>query len=258
MRQACLRIALGAVVAACTASCSGGSGGAPTSSAKPSAAAATTAPPSSSAKPPPDQMPPITVDDLGPFIAGQRSNLKEADGMAKLKKVVSELPIQGKQVELVVLKKAKVPDVFVVVRELAAAGAPTIKIKADSRDDLPSELVVTPASKLGEKPPACAVVAMVSKNLATDVWGVKGGTGKRHVKGFAGPDLSNAGETLKKAIKKCDSKIAFFSAEDTLDWELAHMIGGAVIANDEEKKIATLVLLDEVPVPGRPVKGFGE
>ncbi|NUO49298.1 MAG: biopolymer transporter ExbD [Polyangiaceae bacterium] len=225
-------------------------------SAKP---ATTAAPPktTSSAATKTDEMPPVTVDDLGPFINGQRANLKEQDGPAKLKKVIGDLPIKGKEVPLVILKKAKIPDVLAVVKELGAAGAPSVKIKVgEGRGDLPKEFSVVPQAKLADKPPACAVVAMVSKNLATDVWAITGGTGKRHVKGFAGPDLSNTGETLKKAIKKCDSKVAFFSADESLDWELAHMIGGAILANDEEKKLTTLVLLDEAPVPGRPVKGF--
>lgn len=203
-------------------------------------------------------MPAVTVDDMGPFIAGQRASLKEQDGPAKLKKIVSELPIKGKEVDLVVLKNAKMTDVMAVVRELGAAGAPSIKVKsAEGRGDLPKEFSIVAQSKLADKPAACSVVAMISKNLATDVWAISGGTGKRHVKGFAGPDLSNTGETLQKVLKKCDSKIAFFSADDTLGWEMAHMMGGAILANDEEKKITTLVLLDEVPVPGRPIKGLG-
>ncbi len=221
--------------------------------------ATTTTASSAAAKPPSDEMPPVTVDDMGPFIAGQRANLKEQGGAAKLKEVVSGLPIKGKEVSLIVLKNAKITDVFAVVRELGAAGAPSVKVKSsEGRAELPKEYSFVPQSKLADKPPACTVVAMISKNLATDVWSVKGGTGKRHVKGFAGPDLSNTGETLKKALAKCDAKIAFFSADESLEWEMAHMIGGAILANDEEKKIATLVLLDEVPVPGRPIKGFGD
>lgn len=238
--------------------CGGGGEKATADSAKAKPTTTAAAPkPSASAAAKSDEMPSITVDDMGPFIAGQRANLKEQDGPAKLKKVVSELPIKGKEVPLVILKKAKIPDVLSVVRELGAAGAPSVKIKVgEGRGDLPKEFSIVPQSKLTEKPQACAVVAMISKNLATDVWSITGGTGKRHVKGFAGPDLSNTGETLKKVLKKCDSKIAFFSADEGLEWEIAHMIGGAILANDEEKKISTLVLLDEAPVPGRPVKGF--
>jgi hypothetical protein len=191
---------------------------------------------------------------MGPYISGERVSLKENGGPEKLKKLVGDLPIKGKQVDLVVLKKAKVPDVMAVVRELGAAGAPTVKIKADGRDDLPKELVVVPQSKLGEKPAACSIVAMVDKDFSTAVWAIQGGAGKKHSKGFAGPDLTLTGESIKKDLKHCDSSVAFFSADDTLEWELAHNIGGTLLKTDEEKKIKSLVLLDEVPVPGRAVK----
>jgi hypothetical protein len=199
-------------------------------------------------------MPPVTVDDMGPYINGERAKLKEAGGPEKLASVVAALPIHGKEVTLVVLKKAKVPDVVAVVRELAKNGAPTVRIKHDTRDDLPKELVVVPQSQLKEKPDGCSVVAIIAPKLETDVWSIGGALGKKHVKGFAGPDLSNAGETLKRDLKKCDSKVAFFTADESMEWELAHMIGGAIMVNDTEKKIEKLVLLDEVPVPGRAVK----
>ena len=216
-------------------------------SAKPSAAA-----PTSAKKP--DAMPPVTVDEMGPFINGQRAVMKEAGGPEKLKKIVAELPINGKEVELAVLKKAKLSDVTAVVRELGLAGAPTVKVKADSRGDLPKELVVTPQNKLAGAPAGCSVVAFITGKFETDVWSISGGVAKKHVKGFAGPDLSNAGESLKKELKKCDSKQAFFTADDGLDWEIAHLAGGAIRVNDEDKKIESLVLLDEAPVPGRAVK----
>ena len=110
-----------------------------------------------------------------------------------------------------------------------------------------------PLSKLTDKAPPCSVVAMVEKDISTSVWAVQGGAGKKHDKGLAGPDLGNAGETLEKELKRCDSTIAFFSASPALSWELAHEIGGAVMVNDKEKKLKTLVFLEDAPVPGRPV-----
>ena len=129
-----------------------------------------------------------------------------------------------------------------------------MKIKHDTRDDLPKELVVVPQSQFKDKPDPCSIVAIIAPKLETDVWNIGGALGKKHVKGFAGPDLSNAGETLQRDLKKCDSKVAFFTADESMGWELAHMIGGAIRIHDTEKKIEKLVLLDEVPVPGRAVK----
>lgn len=201
-----------------------------------------------------DSNPPVTVDDQGPYIAGERVNLKENGGAEKLKRIVGDLPQKAKQVELVVLKKGKVPDVMAVVRELGAAGTPSVKIKADGRDDLPKELIVVPQSKLTDKAAPCSIVTMVDKDLSTDVWALQGGNGQKHSKGFAGPDLTLTGESIKKALEKCDSSVAFFSADDSLEWELAHNIGGTLMKADTKQKVKTLVLLDTVPVPGRPVK----
>jgi hypothetical protein len=225
---------------------------------QPSATAATSvaksAPPASAAKS--DQMPSVTVDNMGPYIAGERAKLKEPGGPEKLKGIIAGLPIKGKEVTLVVLKKSTVPDVLAVVRELGAAGAPTVKIKTDGRDDLPKELVVVPQSRLTDKVPACSVVAMVSEDLSASIWPIAGGGGRKHSKGFAGPDLSNTGATAEKDIEKCDSTTAFFSADEGLEWELAHNVGGTLTKADVKKKISRLVLLDPVPVPGRPVKGL--
>jgi hypothetical protein len=141
-----------------------------------------------------------------------------------------------------------------VIRELGAAGAPSVKVKAESRGDLPKEIVVVPESKLGVDPAGCSVVVFITDKFETDVWSVSGGTAKKHVKGFAGPDLSNAGESIKKDLAKCDSKVAFFTAAESLEWEIAHLAAGAVRVSDDTKKVESLVLLNEAPVPGRPVK----
>lgn len=213
--------------------------------------------PTSSAKL--DEMPSLTVDELGPYLNGQRPKLSEPDGPAKLKAIVAGLPIKGKGVTLAILKKAKTSDVVAVVNELGSAGAPTVTIKVgDTRKDLPSELVVTPRSQYTEMPPPCAIVGIITAKLETDIWSVQGGTAKKHVKGMAGPDLSNAGESLQKDLKKCDAKVAFFTADDSHEWAVTHLIGGAIKVNDTEKKIEKLVLLDEVPVPGRAVKGLSK
>lgn len=241
-----------AIVVGCIASSACGDTKKTVPSAEPTATAATTTRPATTK---PKEMPSVTVDDMGPYINGQRPSLKDPGGAEKLKKIVSELPIDGKEVTLIILKKAKFTDVRAVVRELGAAGAPTVRVKtADGRKDLPGELVITPQHKLDGKPIACTLAAMVGKDLATAIWPIAGGIGKKHVKGFAGPDLTNTGESLKKDLPKCESPTVFLSADESLDWELAHNLGGTVINNDEKKKVQNLVLLDETPVPGRPVK----
>lgn len=220
-------------------------------------ATATSAPPPASAsveKPKSDKLPLIEVDAEGPVVDGQASYLNKPGGMDKLVRTVSEVPINGREVPIKVQKKAKLSDVVALVKVLGEKGAPTVKISADSRGDLPNEIVVTPQSKVTAAPPPCSLVAMITAKFETDVWNVQGSTAKKHGKGRAGPDLSIAGETIAKELKKCDSKQAFFSADDTLGFEYAFMVAGAFRVQDTEKKIEQLVLLNESPVPGRPIK----
>jgi hypothetical protein len=93
----------------------------------------------------------------------------------------------------------------------------------------------------------------VLKDLSTAVWPFKGAVAKRHRKGFAGPDLSNTGDAIKKDLAICESTIAFFSSDDSISWEMAYNLAGTLKTVDEKKKIDTLVLLAEAPVAGRAV-----
>jgi hypothetical protein len=198
-------------------------------------------------------MPELLVDELGPYLGGKRVDMKQKDAAEKLAKVVRELPIEGKAVTLLADRKAKTPDVAAVVNELGAAGAPKVTIKTDGRDDLPKEITVTPESRVSD-PPGCTIATMVLDDLSTAVWPFRGGLGKRQRKGLAGPDLSHTGETLAKEITICSASVAFFSADDTLVWEMAYNLAGTVLMSDEKKKIDMLVLLRTAPVAGRPVK----
>ncbi|WP_437951930.1 biopolymer transporter ExbD [Sorangium sp. So ce296] len=206
------------------------------------------------AEPPkPKGMPELLVDSMGPYLGGQRVDLSQKDGAEKLSKVIRALPIEGKPVTLLAEKKAKPSAVAAVVTELGAAGAPTVLIKTDGRDDLPKEITVVPEGRVS-KPPACAVSAMVLKDLATAIWPFGGGMGKRQRKGLAGPDLSHTGEQLTKDIAACSASVAFFSADDEVPWEMAHNLAGTILGSDAKKKLATLVLLRAAPVAGRPVQ----
>jgi biopolymer transport protein ExbD len=227
----------------------------PKKDAAPSATAATTAPAATSAATPapkPTSMPELTVDEDGPYLAGQRVKLQDPTGPEKLVKIVKDLPIDGKQVTLLVDKKAKTSAVAAVVAALGDAGAPKILIKTDGRKDLPRELTVTPESRVSNAP-ACSVVATVLKDLSTAVWPVKGGTARKQRKGLAGPDLSHTGEQLEKDLERCDSTMAFFSGDDSVGWESAFNIAGTILVSDKKKRVDTLVLTKEEPVAGRPI-----
>jgi hypothetical protein len=105
-----------------------------------------------------------------------------------------------------------------------------------------------------DKVPGCSISVMVNDVLNTGVWAAKGGMGQKHVKGFAGPDLSNTAESIKKRMKICKSPIAFFGGSFKHDWQHFYNLGALVTKLDEKKRIEKLVLLADEPVAGRPVK----
>jgi biopolymer transport protein ExbD len=214
--------------------------------------ATSVAPPESTPPPKPKTMPALIVDSLGPYIGQVRVDMKNEKWPEKLTEAVRDLPINGQQVTLIAEKRARTPDVAVVVAELGKAGAPKVLIKTDGRDDVPKELLVTPPDKVAS-PPGCSVSVMVLKDLSTAVWPFKGGLGKRQRKGFAGPDLSNTAESIKKDLAICDSNVAFFSGDDTVSWEMTYNLAGTLMTSDEKKKIDTLVLPAEAPVAGRAI-----
>jgi biopolymer transport protein ExbD len=221
-----------------------------TTTAAPAEATQSAAP---AAPPRPKGMPELLVDSMGPYLGGRRVDMKAQDAADKLAKIVKELPIEGKPVALLVDKKARTPDVAAVVTELGVAGAPTVTLKTDGRNDLPKEIEVTPEGGISS-PAACTVATMVMKDLSTAIWSYKGGLGKRQRKGLAGPDLSQTGEQLTREIAACSATLVFFSADEELPWEMAYNLAGTVLKSDARKKIATLVLLRSTPVAGRPIK----
>lgn len=198
------------------------------------------------------KMPSLQVDSEGPYIGFERVKMTEPNAAEKLTKLVKELPIEGKPVTLLVDKKAKIPYVAAVVTELGKAGAPKVILKTDGRDDMPKELSLTPQTRVSN-PPACSEVAMVLKDFSTALWPLKGGTARKQRKGQAGVDLSMTGSQITKDIEGCNSTYAFFSGEESIEWENAFNLGGAIVTSDEKKKIDTLVLLSQEPVAGRPV-----
>ena len=219
------------------------------------ATSATTATATTAAAPEPPKpkgMPNLLVDAEGPYIGAERVRMTENNAAEKLTKLIKELPINGQPVPLLVDKKAKIVHVAAVVTELGRAGAPKVVIKTEGRADVPKEIAVTPETRVSS-PAACSETAMVLKDLSTALWPIKGGTAKKHRKGFAGPDLSNTGEQMKKDLAGCESNVAFFSADESVEWQMAYNLAGTLLTSDEKKKIDTLVLLSQVPVAGRPV-----
>jgi hypothetical protein len=201
-------------------------------------------------------MPDIVVDDLGPSIAGRRVELSQETGPGKLTQLAKRIPFESSEKLPVVrtVHRAKFKHVAALVDALAAAGAKSIKLKmTGGRKDMPSELLLTPASRLSEVR-ACSVVTMVLDDISTAVWPFGGGGGRKHTKGLAGPDLTRTVASIEKHVARCDSDAGFFSGTPEQRWETAFHVGGAIKLGDKKKKITTLVMLTRAPVAGRAVK----
>jgi hypothetical protein len=199
-------------------------------------------------------MPALGVDETGIQIGSYRVDLTKSSGRLRLGDLVARLPIAGKPVEVQVSSKSSTSDVALLLGELGSKGAPSITVKTDGRGDLPKEIALVPEKRV-QNPDGCSIVAMVKEDLSTAVWPMKGDRmGSLHRKGLAGPDLTSTGEALVKDLKLCQSRTAFFAAASTLKWVMAFNIGALILKSDGDKKIDTLVLLSEEPVPGRPVK----
>jgi len=214
------------------------------------------APTAAPAPPPSDEktMPTLLVDLDGIVVGTTRiKKLKTDADKAKVETAVADLPYTSDPVKIRVLKKAKTPFVSELVWQLGKAGAKSIIIKTDARDDLAQELRLAPESSLGEVP-ECSVAAMVTKSADTGVWPFKGGGGRKHSKGFAGPDLTNTEATIKKRLEACESDVALFSAAENMGWEHAFNMGALLVRADEKKKIKKLILLGIEPVAGRSIE----
>lgn len=199
-------------------------------------------------------MPELTVDPLGAYLGGKRADkLQKKEGQKKLDEIIEQLPVDDNPVTLIVEKKAKIPDVGVVVEAFGRAGAPQVIVKTEGRADLPKELTLTPLVHVS-KPPECAVVGAINEELIVAVWTLKGGGGGKFRKGWAGPDLTHAAEGMEKRLERCKSTVAFFSSAGSLDWQMAFNVGGTLLKADKETKIKQLVLLGEEPVGGRKVE----
>jgi biopolymer transport protein ExbD len=212
-------------------------------------------PPSEPTAVKPITMPDLLVDTMGALLGPKRvGKLNTPEGKADLDAAVKLLPVNDSPVTLRVDKKAKVYDVATVVEAFGKAGAPKVIVKSEGRADLPKELRLTPLCRLPQ-PPSCSIVATVTADGDTGVWPLKGGGGHKARKGLAGPDLSTTAESIKKDLEACESKAAFFSANDeSFDFQMAFNVGGTIVKSDERGQIENLVLLGEEPVAGRKVE----
>lgn len=217
-------------------------------------------PPNKPIEPPPMKEPPkpegppsLEIDSISPKVGFERENFQYPDGRQKLAAALAQNKAQfeGKEVQLLVDRKAKQEWVSAYLTELSNIGVPRVKVKTETRAEFPSELVFTPEPRL-TKAPACSTVAMIMADRSTAVWKLSGGVAGRRPKGMAGPDLSMTGDSIERVAKACkNSSTLFVTAAPEIEWGLVYDLAAS------SKALAglfdTIGLLSITPVPGHKV-----
>ncbi len=214
--------------------------------------AAIPAPPAS-AIPKVDAAPIFEIDTISVKVGSERALLHNPEGRAQLTQLLTDAKrwIEGKELRLIVDRKAKVPWVATYLEELGKLGPSKITIRTETRKDFREEQVFTPEAKT--QAPPCSVVGMVTSDYGTAVWKLSGGVASKRTKGMAGPDLSMTGETIERIAKGCKESSTFFvQVADGIEWGLAFDLAASSHVL-EHAKFSDNVLLGEIPVPGHKV-----
>lgn len=211
-------------------------------------------PPPLKESPKPQGPPSLEIDTISPKVGFERQSFQYPDGRQKLAQALkqNQPSFEGKEVQLIVDRKAKQEWVSAYLSELGNIGVSRVKIKTETRSEFPAELVFAPEAKLA-KSPACTTVAMIMADRATAVWKLSGGAAARRPKGMAGPDLSMTADTLERVGKACkSSQTLFVSAAPEVEWGLIYDL--AASAKTLPGLFDTMSLLSITPVPGHKIE----
>jgi hypothetical protein len=210
--------------------------------------------PPASAIPKQETAPDLQIDSISTKVGSERALLNNPEGRAQLNKLLTDAKryIAGKDVLLIVDRKAKVPWVNAYLDELGKLGASKITVRTETRKDYSQDHRFTPQASA--KAPPCSVVAMVTSDYATAVWKLSGGVAGKRPKGMAGPDLSMTGDTIERFAKGCkESSTIFVQVAEGVEWGLAFDLAASSRVL-EHAKFEDTVLLDEIPTPGHKVE----
>lgn len=213
------------------------------------------APPPIKETPKPQGPPDFVVSAEGPKVGWTYVMLEKADGKQKLAAAVGAQRewVSGKEVKLRADRQAKVAHVGEMLRALAEAGASSVTIQTDTRNEFSKTVTFTAPGALMSKP-TCSVVAKVLTERRNAVWSLSGGTAVKSPKGLAGPDMAMTEDNLANAAKRCkDSDVVFVSGDEDVEWGLIYDLSAATKVLDKVT-FAKVVLIEPAPVAGRPVK----
>jgi hypothetical protein len=200
----------------------------------------------------------VTIDDQGPTIDYNRVTLTAPDGrvtplgLDQLRKEISahESEVQGKIIQVEAARNSKPVVVAHVLSVLFEKSPEKVTVQTETRADFSKELAFTRANR---SIPACSVTGAITKERASAIWKVQGGTARKQVKGMSGPDLTMAQSTIDIVAKGCKSDVFVVGSADGVEWGLTYDLAAA--ARAAEKAGVTKVALPVAPLTlGRPVE----
>ncbi|HEX6766181.1 MAG TPA: hypothetical protein VF103_11900 [Polyangiaceae bacterium] len=215
--------------------------------------AATPAPPPAKA-PEPSGMPGLAVDRSGAMIAFERVSLDSRDAPQKLRNELERHRrfLEGQEVKVPAERKVKPAWVSMMLEALGAVGVTRALVRTETRAEYPGEVGFVPLSKAKSAPP-CSVVMMILEDRGTAVWKLGGGAAGKRGKGMAGPDLTLTGETIERYAKGCgEGTVGFVAAAEGVDWGLEFDLAAST-RRLPKAYFASLAVLPEPPIPGRPI-----
>jgi|GEM_PF-451219 len=199
--------------------------------------------------------PELALDDISPRVGYSRIVIKEERDRANLRTELAEYKefLSGKDVPLLVDRKASIRLVTYYLGELGELGVASVLIRTETRQEYPSELRFVP-QKRAAQPTACTPVAMILEDRGTAVWKLSGGVASKRTHGLGGPDLSMTSETLERFLKGCkQDKRLYIAAPEGIGWGLLFDLAASAQTLTNLKPDAT-ILLEQLPVPGHKVE----
>jgi len=209
--------------------------------------------PPASAIPKPERAPDFEIDTVSTKVGFERALLHNPEGRGKLVSLLGDAKkwVDGKDILLVVDRKAKVPWVAAYLEELGKLSPGKITIRTETRTEYNRDQVFVPEAKV--QAPPCSVVGMVTSDFGTAVWRLSGGAAGKRGRGMAGPDLSMTGDTIERLAKTCeDSRSFFVQVAEGIEWGLAFDLGASSRVVPKVK-FENTVLLNEIPTPGHKI-----
>ncbi len=160
--------------------------------------------------------------------------------------------IEGKELRLVVDRKAKRGWVAAYLTELEKLGAAKVTIATETRKDYKGEQEFLLPGKASELD-GCVLIGQVTKHNGSALWQVKGGAAGERGPGLGGPDLSMAQEVFQKNYKSCESDVFVTDGENDKDWGFIFDMAAAAVATPDVS-IKRALLPAEPQTAGRPAK----